>query len=77
MILGKNIPLHWSPEAISLRMLVECKPSEVLNHTTIYRRIEENRQQGGLWYMHLPRYGKTRWKGGKRNRGAGVRLISR
>jgi IS30 family transposase len=26
--------------------------------------------------MHLPRYGKTRWKGGKRNKGRGVRLIS-
>ncbi len=45
------------------------------SHTTIYRRIEENKQQGGTLYRFLPRFGKTRWKGGKRNRNAGVSLI--
>lgn len=74
-ILDQLVPLSWSPESIHRRMLVECKPYETLSHSTIYRRIEENRLQGGAWYKHLPRYGKTRWKGGKRSKGAGVRLI--
>ncbi len=43
--------------------------------TTIYRRTEEDRQQGGLLFRKLPGFGKTRWKGGKRNKKAGVRLI--
>jgi len=34
-----------------------------------------DRQQGGRLFCSLPRFGKTRWKGGKRNRKAGVRLI--
>ena len=74
-VLRETVLLNWSPEAISLRMVVECGQEESLSHSTIYRRIEENRLQGGLWHMHLPRDGKTRWKGGKRNKSPGVRLI--
>ena len=57
------------------RMPIEFAPSECLSHTSIYRRIEENKQQGGTLYQQLPRYGKTRWKGGKRKRNSGVSLI--
>ncbi|EDP99960.1 hypothetical protein KT99_16746 [Shewanella benthica KT99] len=67
--------LNWSPGAICDRMPIEFAPSECLSHTTIYRRVEENKQQGGTLYKQLPRYGKTRWKGGKRKRNAGVSLI--
>ncbi len=74
-IIRDFVILEWSPESISQRMEVECKAGEKLSHTTIYRRIEENRLQGGDLYRHLPRFGKTRWKGGKRNKKAGVRLI--
>ncbi len=74
-IIRNSVILEWSPETISQRMAVECKVGEKLSHTTIYRRIEENRLQGGNLYRHLPRFGKTRWKGGKRSKKAGVRLI--
>ena len=74
-IIRKCMVLNWSPGAISDRMPIEFAPSECLSHTTIYRRIEENKQQGGTLYQQLPRYGKTRWKGGKRKRNAGVSLI--
>lgn len=74
-IISGSVILGWSPETISLRMAVEGKATETLSHTTIYRRIEENRLQGGQMYRQLPRFGKTRWKGGKRNKKAGVRLI--
>ena len=65
-IIRKCMVLNWSPGAISDRMPIEFAPSECLSHTSIYRRIEENKQQGGTLYQQLPRYGKTRWKGGKR-----------
>ncbi|EDQ00315.1 IS30 family transposase [Shewanella benthica] len=74
-IIRGSVILGWSPETVSLRMTVESKVTETLSHTTIYRRIEENRLQGGHLYRQLPRFGKTRWKGGKRNKKAGVRLI--
>ncbi len=54
---------------------LELKTVEALSHSTIYRRIRENRLNGGKLYRHLPRFGKTRWKGGKRTNSAGVRLI--
>lgn len=74
-IIRNALALNWSPSSISLRMSVECDAAEHLSHTSIYRRISENKQQGGALYKQLPRYGKTRWKGGKRNRNAGVSMI--
>ena len=63
------------PAGLSLRMEIECEPHEQLSHTSIYRRIEENKAQGGMLYRMLPRFGKRRCKGGKRNKKAGVKLI--
>ncbi len=74
-IIEDSITLGWSPEALSERMEVEFGPEKQLSHTTIYRRIEENKAQGGKLHCYLPRFGKTRHKGGKRNKKAGVRLI--
>ena len=74
-IIRDKVILNWSPEAISERIQLEMAEDDWLSHTTIYRRIEENKQQGGTLYRFLPRFGKTRWKGGKRNRNAGVSLI--
>jgi hypothetical protein len=39
--------LDWSPEALSQRLGVEGNAHRSMNHMTIYRRIEEDRQQGG------------------------------
>ena len=74
-IIRESLALGWSPAAISVRMHVECPETNRLSHTTIYRRIEENRKQGGMLYTRLPRFGKKRWKGGKRHRKAGVAII--
>ena len=46
-----------------------------LSHTTIYRRVACDKHRGGQLYRDLPRFGKTRWKEGKRNRNAGAQLI--
>ena len=75
IIIRASLVLGWSPEAISQRLKIETQPFEQLSHSTIYRRIEEDRQQGGKLYCKLPRFGKKRWKGGKRNKKAGVRMI--
>ena len=61
-IIKESLAIGWSPD-------------EHICHTTIYKRIEEDRLQGGTLYRRLPRFGKTRWKGGKRNKKAGVKLI--
>ncbi len=74
-IIKEFLVFRWSPETISQRLKVEAEEHEQLSHSTIYRRIEEDRQQGGSLFHQLPRYGKTRWKGGKRTKKAGVRLI--
>ncbi len=74
-IIKECLLLGWSPETISQRLKVEAEIHEQLSHSTIYSRIEEDRQQGGILHRKLPRFGKTRWKGGKRYRQAGVRLI--
>jgi IS30 family transposase len=74
-IIKSSLILGWSPEAISQRLLLEKGPDEHLCHTAVYRRIEEDRLQGGTLYQQLPRFGKRRWKGGKRNKKAGVKLI--
>jgi IS30 family transposase len=74
-IIRESLTLGWSPESISHRLKLEHKGNIPLSHTTIYRRILEDRHQGGHLFCKLPRFGKTRWKGGKRNKKAGVRLI--
>lgn len=57
-------------------MVAENIPlSKRLSHTTIYRRVACVKQQGDQLYRDLPRFGKTRWKGGNRNRNEGVQLI--
>lgn len=38
-----------------------------LSYTTIYRRFADDKRQGGRLYRDLPRFDKTRWKGGERN----------
>jgi len=75
LIIKKSLALGWSPEAISQRLKLETQLPEQLSHSTIYRRIEEDRQRGGMLYCRLPRFGKRRWKGGKRNNKAGVKVI--
>jgi len=74
-IIKESLAIGWSPDAISQRLMLETPPDEHICHTTIYKRIEEDRLQGGTLYRRLPRFGKTRWKGGKRNKKAGVKLI--
>jgi len=75
-IIEKGLCLGWSPDVISQRMKLEKIPeNERLSHTSIYRHIEKDKQQGGQLYRQLPRFGKTRWRGGKRNRQAGCKLI--
>ena len=74
-IIRESLALGWSPAAISARMHVEHPAPRRLSHTTIYRRVEENRHQGGMLYTRLPRFGKKRWKGGKRYRKAGRAII--
>lgn len=67
-IIKEFLGLGWSPETISQRLKVEAEVHEQLSHSTIYRRIEEDRQRGGNLHRKLARFGKTRWKGGKRYR---------
>ena len=74
-IIRESLSAGWSPESISLRLKLEQTAGRQLSHTTIYRRIVEDRKQGGCLFYRLPRFGKTRWKGGKRNNKAGLRLI--
>ena len=74
-IISQPLVLGWSPEAISQRLKVEANPLEYMSHRTIYRRIREDRQQGGILYCQLPSFDKNHWKGGKRNKKAGVKLI--
>jgi IS30 family transposase len=74
-IIKEFLGLGWSPEPISQRLKIEVEGHEQLSYSTIYRRIEDDRLSGGQLYRKLPRFGKTRWKGGKRYRQAGVRLI--
>ena len=73
-VIRKWLRLGWSPEAISYRFSVELPLQKHVCHTTIYDWIYKDRQKGGKLHTYLPRYGKRRWKGGKRKR-AGVSLI--
>ena len=63
-IIEKGLSLGWSPENISCRSKIEL-PEKAISHTTIYRLIAQDKANGG----HLCRFGKTRWKGGKRKLG--------
>lgn len=74
-IICQSLVLGWSPEAISQRLKIEANPLEYMIHSTLYWRVEEDRQQGGILYRQLPSFGKNHWKGGKRNKKAGVKLI--
>jgi IS30 family transposase len=74
-IIQNALCLGWSPESISQRLKLEGHGDEQLSHSTIYRRIAEERQRGGKLYKSLPRFGKTRWRGGKRSKSAGAKLI--
>nr|WP_217907702.1 IS30 family transposase [Desulfosediminicola ganghwensis] len=74
-IIRETLALGWSPAAISARMDVECSGANRPSYTTIYRRISEDRLQGGLLHTRLPRYGKKRWQGGKRYRKADLAAI--
>lgn len=66
----------WSPGSISARLKVEKKTkAEQLSHTSIYRMINKDKKHKGCLYLYLPNTGKTRWKGGKRNKQAGASLI--
>ena len=59
-IIRASLALGWSPAAITTRMHIECPESSKLSHTTIYRRVEEDRTQGGMLYTRLPHFGKKR-----------------
>jgi transposase, IS30 family len=67
-ILRNGLIMGWSPENMSARMRLEI-PRIALSHTTIYRRIREDKANGGCLHKLLPRFGKTRCKGGKRKAG--------
>jgi IS30 family transposase len=73
-IVRKRLRLGWSPESISHRCSVEFPLQKRVCYTTIYDWIDKDRQRGGKLHTYLPRYGKRRWRGGKRKR-AGVSLI--
>lgn len=66
----------WSPGSISERLKLEKKvAADQLSHTSIYRMIAKDKAQKGSLHIYLPNTGKTRWKGGKRNKQAGASLI--
>ena len=67
-IVAKGLSLGWSQENISCRMKIEL-PDQAISHTTIYHLIAQDKVNGGTLYQALPRFGKTRWKGGKRKAG--------
>jgi len=72
----EKLRIGWSPESISERMKCESlSDSERLSHTSIYRLIGHDKAKGGVLHLYLPNTGKTRWKGGKRSKKAGVHLI--
>ena len=68
IILNISKKLGWSSENISLSMKIE-QPENAISHTTIYRLIETDKTRGGMLHKLPPRFGKTRWKGGKRKAG--------
>jgi len=72
----EKLRIGWSPESISERMKCEALPEpDCLSHASIYRMIKRDKAQGGVLHLYLPSTGKTRCKGGKRSKKAGVHLI--
>ena len=67
-LIEKKLCDGWSPQALSLRMKLET-PGIALSHTTIYRRVKQDRDAGGTLYRELPRKGRKRVSGGKRHAG--------
>ena len=67
----------WSTEFISYRFSVELPLQKHVCQTTIYDWIYKDRQKGGKLHTYLPRYGKRRWKGGKRKRAGGSLIPDR
>ncbi|MCP4800707.1 MAG: IS30 family transposase [bacterium] len=67
-IIERGLRLGWSPENISCRMKLEL-PEKAISHTSIYRMVKDDKTGGGRLHQLLPRFGKTRWKGGKRKAG--------
>ncbi|MDE9566376.1 helix-turn-helix domain-containing protein [Xenorhabdus bovienii] len=65
-ILSERLSMGWSPENIHYQMRLAC-PEIALSHSTLYRHIREDRDAG-------VRFGKTRWKGGKRQAGQSRRI---
>ena len=63
-VIKQGLQLGWSPENLSYRMKIGT-PDIAISHTTVYSRIAEDKAQGGVLYKSLPRFGKSRWKGGK------------
>ncbi|MBM9520036.1 IS30 family transposase [Desulforhopalus vacuolatus] len=76
-IVQKWLRLGWSPESISSRFSVELPLQEYVCHTAVYDWIYKDRQKGGKLHTYLPRYGKRRWKGGKRKRAGGSLIPDR
>ena len=75
-IITDKLKQGWSPGSISDRLKVEKKTeAEHLSHTSIYRMIAQDKAKKGSLHLYLPNTGKTRWKGGKRNKQAGASLI--
>lgn len=75
-LITEKLRQGWSPESISERMKLENKAvADRLSHTSIYRMIASDKAQQGVIHLYLPNTGKTRWKGGKRNKQAGASLI--
>ena len=70
-ILKAQFALKWSPEQVSLRLKRE-KPELAVSASTLYAWIEKDKRQGGDLYRQLPRFGKSRWRGGKRKAGKSV-----
>jgi IS30 family transposase len=67
-----SLTLGWSPEAMSQRLKLESRASEQLSHSTIYRRIDRDRAQGGKLYPDLPRFGKNAGKVANEKRKPGL-----
>jgi IS30 family transposase len=61
---------QWSPEQIAGRL--ELEGSESISHETIYQRILEDKEAGGLLYMHLrcKKKRKKRYGSARSSRGA-------
>ncbi|MEZ5534095.1 MAG: IS30 family transposase [Thiolinea sp.] len=75
-IIRDGLKAGWSPGSISERMKFElASPGDCLSHTSIYRMIAQDKARKGHLYLYLPNTGRTRWKGGKRQRQAGAGLI--